>query len=231
MYAEFEAPIAALDCGKKCAPYNEGGKPVCCDICHAVPTAYNAEWAYLKKNTDLWFKWDATACVETKKEAQEEYKRLQDDTPDNMLLIECLGPDLCQRDFRALTCRQFPFFPYIDSQGEFLGLSYYWDYEDTCWVISNMQVVTEEYRQQFIKAFERIFEWMPEEIETYRVHAEVMRDIFNERRRAIPLLHRNGHAYKISSHNERMRRVPVESFSKYGPFKIMAEMPFPDEIE
>jgi hypothetical protein len=179
----------------------------------------------------LWFKWDGSACVDTEEEAQEEYQRLLDETPDNMLLIECLGPDLCQRDFRALTCRQFPFFPYIDSQGEFLGLSYYWDYEDTCWVISNMQVVTGEYHLQFIRAFDRIFEWMPEERETYRVHAEVMRDVFNGRRRAIPLLHRNGYAYKISTHNERMRRVPVENFSKYGPFKIMVEMPFPDEME
>ena len=38
-----------------------------------------------------------------------------------------------------------------------------------------------------------------------------MRDEFNKQRRAIPLLHRNGFAYKISTHNERMRRVPVES--------------------
>jgi hypothetical protein len=93
-----------------------------------------------------------------------------------------------------------------------------------------LQVVTEEYRKQFIRAFEFVFERMPEERETYRVHAEVMRDEFNEKHRAIPLLHRNGHFYKISSHNERMRRVSVDELPKFGPYKIAAEIPFPDEI-
>lgn len=44
IYKKFNAPITALDCGKRCAPYNVGGKPFCCDICHAVPTAYDNEW-------------------------------------------------------------------------------------------------------------------------------------------------------------------------------------------
>jgi hypothetical protein len=229
-YAHFDAPIAAFDCGQRCAPHNESGKPFCCDICHAVPTAYANEWKYLQPNTDLWFEWDGSPCVDTPEEVEEEFARLSGDLPDNMILIQCQGPDMCQRDFRGLTCRQFPFFPYVDSQGEFLGLSYYWEYEDVCWVVSNLQVVTEEYRKQFIRAFEFVFERMPEERETYRVHAEVMRDEFNEKHRAIPLLHRNGHFYKISSHNERMRRVSVDELPKFGPYKIAAEIPFPDEI-
>ncbi len=229
LYARFDAPIAALDCGKRCAPHNAGGKPFCCDICHAVPTAYASEWAYLRDNTNLWFEWRAQSCTETPEEAAAEFAQLRTETPDTMVLLECLGPSQCQRPYRSLTCRQFPFFPYIDSQGQFLGLSYYWEYEDLCWVISHLDVVTMAFKQEFIQAFEFIFARMPEEFENYRYHSEVMRDAYNETRRAIPLLHRNGYAYKITSHSERMRRVAVECFPKFEPYKLAAQMPFPDE--
>lgn len=231
LYADFTAPIHQFDCGKRCAPHNDNGIPFCCDTCHAVPTLYDTEWQYLQVSTDLWHEFRGDECDGvTEDQAAEERERLGEEMPDNMILAACLGPALCQRDYRGLTCRQFPFFPYIDSQGEFLGLSYYWDYEDTCWVISNLEVVESEYRQQFIESFEHIFAVMPEEHEAYKVHSEVMRDKFNEARRAIPLLHRNGHTYKISTHNERMRRVDVASLPKYGPYKLAAKMPFPDEI-
>lgn len=232
LYASFEAPIHRFDCGKKCSPHNPGGKPFCCDTCHAVPTLYNAEWAYLEVSTDLWHEFRGDECEGvTVEEAEEERARLGEELPDNMMLAACLGPDQCQREYRGLTCRQFPFFPYIDSAGDFLGLSYYWDYEDTCWVISNLDVVEPEYRRQFIETFENIFTAMPEEHEAYKVHSEVMRDKFNEERRAIPLLHRNGYTYKISTHNERLRRVNIESLPKFGPYKLAAEMPFEDELE
>ena len=47
-----------------------------------------------------------------------------------------------------------------------LGLSYYWEYEDKCWVISNLHLVTEEYKQQFLTAFEIIFERIPGNLRT-----------------------------------------------------------------
>ncbi|HSQ25965.1 MAG TPA: hypothetical protein VLM80_02460, partial [Anaerolineales bacterium] len=54
MYALFDAPIAELDCGQYCAPFNFRGKngpsrgPFCCDTYHAVPTVYQDEWEYLQ---------------------------------------------------------------------------------------------------------------------------------------------------------------------------------------
>lgn len=229
-YANFDAPIAHFDCGEKCTPHNESGKPFCCDVCHAVPTAYQSEWAYLFDNTDLWYEWKAEQCTDTPEEAEAEVRRLKKDTPDTMVLMECLGPELCQRDYRALTCRQFPFFPYIDSQGNFLGLSYYWEYEDVCWVINHLEVVTSEYIKQFIEAFEFIFSRIPQEFGNYKTHSEVTRDEMIEKNRALPLLHRNCYAYKITPSNERMRRVPPEKFPKFGPYKLAAAMPFEDEI-
>ncbi|MBT3239865.1 MAG: hypothetical protein HON98_04800 [Chloroflexi bacterium] len=231
IYQKFNSPITALDCGKRCGPHNVGGKPFCCDICHSVPTAYDNEWKYLQPKTDLWRPWNAETCEESVKEAQEEFDSLREETPDNMILLECLGPDDCQREFRTLICRQFPFFPYVDSNGVFIGLSYYSEYEETCWVISNLQVVTDQYRQEFIQTYDKLFPLMSRELNAYQYHSEHMREKFSKENRKIPLLHRNGENYLIDPQSEALEKINLESTRKFGPYKIMAEMPFPDEIE
>jgi hypothetical protein len=221
LYARFRSPIAEFDCGKKCAPYNENGVPFCCDISHAVPTAYTEEWEYLQANTDLWKAWEAEDSQET--------QRLRSETPDGQVLIACLGYQRCQRGFRALSCRSFPFFPYITEDGHFAGLSYYWDFEDRCWVISNLHVVHSGYRQEFISVYDLIFKRSPEERESFLYHSNVMRQTFAKRRRAIPLLHRNGENYKVSPSTGKMRRSPLEKMPKFGVYKIAAGLPFPGE--
>jgi len=222
LYMRFHAPIAVLDCGERCAPYNELGVPFCCDTNHAVPAVYDSEWAYLQAHTDLWHLWSPDRVSD--------FNRLREQTPEGQVLLECLGHERCQRDYRALTCRAFPFFPYITRAGEFIGLSYYWEYEHRCWVISNLSVVTSEYRKQFIDVYDDLLEMMPEEWRNFRHQSILMRRVFGRRRRSIPLLHRNGAAYKITPRNGRMRRVPVEKLPAFGPYKIAAELPFPDEI-
>jgi hypothetical protein len=215
LYAGFDAPITAFDCGKKCAPYNASGKPFCCDICHAVPAAYRQEWAFLQPNTDLWHVWLGDECTQN----PEDPERLLAETPDHMLLLACLGPDRCQRSYRALSCRQFPFFPYISSSLRFLGLAYEWEFENTCWVISNLQIVSDTYRQQFVQTFDQLFARWPEEFNSYIALSEDMRAHFANRRRRIPLLHRNGQSYLLSPLSERLQRVPVERLPKLGLYK------------
>lgn len=222
LYAGFQAPIAALNCGDKCAPHNERGVPFCCDTRHAVPTVYREEWEYLEQHTDLWHPWESEDPYET--------AALQNQTPDGQVLVACLGAAACQRSYRSLTCRSFPFFPYLTREGVFLGLSYYWTYEDRCWVISNLQAVSGEYRGQFIATYDALFEAVPQEKENFRYHSNVMRRIFGRKQRAIPLLHRNGKTYKVAPRTGRMRRVDPESLPKFGPYKIAAELPFPDEL-
>ena len=222
LYTRLRSPIAALDCGHRCSPYNENGIPFCCDTRHAVPTAYLTEWEYLQANTELWHVWQV--------DNPEETTRLQSQTPPGQVMIACLGPAHCQREFRSLTCRAFPFFPYFNRKGDFLGLSYYWDFEDRCWVISNLQAVTPEYWAEFIHAYDLVFERMPGERENFHHHSTVMRRIFGRRGRAISLLHRNGYAYKITPSNGRLRRVPIETLPRFGPYRVAAQMPFADEI-
>ena len=91
-YDSFDAPVVDIDCGRQCAPHNPSGKPFCCDICHAVPAAYRQEWDYLKLKTDLWHIWRGDECHDD----PEDPTHLGDETPDNMLLLACLGPAHCQ---------------------------------------------------------------------------------------------------------------------------------------
>ncbi len=211
LYANFDAPIAAFDCGARCASHNRNAVPFCCDIQHAVPAVYKDEWAYLRAHTDLWRPWQGRSEAET--------RRLQEDTPESMLLLECKGHHMCQREYRSLSCRAFPFFPYVTRDGWFAGMTYYWQYEDTCWVISNLGVVTPRFYAEFMAAFDEVLYRIPGELENYRALSTSMRRVFGRWRRAIPLLHRNGGFYKVTPRSGRMRRADPEGLPKFGPYR------------
>jgi hypothetical protein len=215
LYDRFNATVTGLDCGEKCAPFNPNGKPLCCDICHAVPAVYAAEWNYLQKNTDLWHPWRGDECAHP-----EDTSRLQSETPDGMVLLACKGPALCQRNYRALSCRQFPFFPYVTEDYRFLGLTYEWEFEDPCWVISNLSRVTSTYRRQFIGFHDALFAQRQEIFDSYAIHSRRMREIYVDKRRRIPLLHRNDGFYLISPKSQRLKRVPADRLPRFGPYQF-----------
>jgi hypothetical protein len=221
IFTNFDAPISVLDCGKKCAPYNEYGVPFCCDTHHALPMAYQSEWAYLESNTNLWHLYEADDPDET--------ERLQAVIPDEQVLIECLGHKLCQRNFRSITCRTFPFFPYITLERAFIGLSYYWEYEERCWVINHLDVVSSNYSCQFIATYDRLFEHYPDELENFRFQSITMRRVFGRQKRTIPLLHRDGKSYVVTPRNGALEPIDPAQLPKYGPYEIAALLPFPDE--
>jgi hypothetical protein len=221
LYPLFDITLTQDDCGEKCGPYNQYGIPFCCDIEQAVPTVYKTEWNYLKERTDLWHVWDGGDPDDT--------NRLLAETPEEQILVECKGHLYCQRSFRSITCRAFPFYPYITKDGEFIGLSYYWQYEDRCWIINNLDLVTQNYRSQFIKAYNLIFNFYPKEFNNFRYHSDVMRNVFGKRKRAITLLHQNGGTYKVTPSTGRLRKIDPVSLPKFGSYHIAAQMPFPDE--
>jgi hypothetical protein len=203
LYEAFDAPVTALDCGQMCAPHNPAGEPFCCDICQAVPAAYHSEWSYLAASTDLWHAWEPDDCPG----GPAAQARLRAETPASMTLLACLGPAHCQRQFRLLSCRQFPFFPYVTSDYRFLGLAGEPAFEGTCWVLRNLGQVTETFRRQFIATYDRLFALFDEEFENYARHSEEVRKVFAGERRRIPLLHRNGGDYRISPGSEKVERI------------------------
>jgi hypothetical protein len=223
IYSEFTAPLCKQDCGKRCAPHNEGGHPFCCDTRHAVPTAYATEWEYLKSETGLWHLWQGENRAET--------ARLEGETPAGLRLIECLGSDHCQRDYRSITCRAFPFFPYIDSCGVFLGMTYYHEYRDRCWIISHLEEVTQEFQTQFIRAYEYLFARMPVEKENFSAHSAEIRRVYSQSRRRIHILHRDGKTYAISPHSEKIEEITSQSLPRFGIYQLIAELTFPDESD
>ncbi len=145
--------------------------------------------------------------------------RIKADTPGNMVLLACLGPAQCQRDFRALSCRQFPFFPYVTSDYRFLGLAYEWQFEAKCWVISNLSCVTQAYREEFVRTYDQLFALFQDEFDHYAYHSEIMRTEFIKRRKRFPLLRRDGKYYLVSPANERLRRVDAGSLPRFGYYQ------------
>ena len=215
LYNQFDSPVVGLDCGKMCAPYNRHNKPFCCDICEAVPAVYYEEWKYLQPETNLWHPWRGDECTEN----PEDPAPLQAETPENMLLLACLGPQSCQREYRAMSCRQFPFFPYISSNNRFLGLAYYWEFEDTCWVVSNLDQVQEVYRHEFVQAYDKIFSRWPDELDNYASLSEQMRSYYIGQKRRAAILHRNGGSYSLSPYNEHLRLTEIKRLPRFGFYK------------
>jgi hypothetical protein len=181
-----------------------------------VPVAYRQEWEYLQVSTDLWHEWRGGECAAEPQDPAE----LRAQTPDHMLLLACKGPAHCQREYRAVSCRQFPFFPYITADDRFIGLAYEWAFEPTCWVISNLDSVTETFRDEFVNFYDDLLYRWPDEFESYAGASEEMREAFASRKRRIPLLHRNGGYYLLSPISERLTRVSPERFHRYGPYKL-----------
>lgn len=214
-YDHFDVPITELDCGAKCAPFNPSGKPFCCDICQAVPVAYQQEWDYLKNQTDLWHEWRGDECADDPVNPAE----LKTDSPEHLLLLACKGPAFCQREYRASSCRQFPFFPYVTSNYRFIGLAYYWDFEPTCWILSNLGEVTDTYRKAFISTYDEIFNYRFDEYESYAAISEEMREFFRVQKRRFPVLHRNGEIYLVSPGSERLQRTPANHIHRFGVYR------------
>jgi hypothetical protein len=215
LYDQFDQPVTEFDCGEKCRLHNPSGKPFCCDICHAVPVAFSQEWEYLRLQTDLWHLWRGNECPEDESNPD----RLRSQTPEHLLLMACKGPAFCERNYRASSCRQFPFFPYITSDDRFIGLSYEWEFESTCWVISHLHSVTAAYRREFIQVYDDLFTRIPNEFDSYAGASEEMRDHFASLRRGIPLLHRNGKDYLLSPQNERLTRVDPLRYPRFGFYR------------
>jgi hypothetical protein len=214
LYDLFDMPVTEADCGKMCASHNSSGEPFCCDINQAVPAAWIQEWQYLQEQPQMWQTWNGKDGGVTPDEAED----LIASTPEHMCLLSCMGIAQCQRKYRAMSCRQFPFFPYINSRGEFLGLAYYWNFENTCWVLSHLDQVTAAYRKAFVQVYDQILAVWDAEFESYAICSEDAREYFAEQERRILLLHRYGGFYMIDSLTERMEAVNPEQLPRFGPY-------------
>jgi hypothetical protein len=211
-YQGFDSPVSRFDCGRKCAPLN-GGEPVCCSTQNAVPVAERAEWNLLRSRTDLWGKFKPYDAPTRKIVAELET---------TCVAIECKGVAHCERENRTIACRAFPLFPYINRRKEFIGLSVYWDFEDRCWMMSNLQVVDKIYVAEFVDTFEKIFAKDQSEFDTYVTFSASMRRVFSRWQRLIPLIGRDGSHNVILPGTGEMKPIRPGAHAKQGPFKSEA---------
>ena len=113
LLSAFASPIAALDCGRFCAPLNDG-EPVCCTTENAVPVMDRGEWRLLSGRTDLWSRFRPKDAAG---------REIVAESGTLCVAAACKGAAFCERDNRSLSCRAFPFAPYIDAKGDFVTSS------------------------------------------------------------------------------------------------------------
>jgi len=222
LYKIFSCPITDLDCGQKCGPYNEYGVPVCCDIKQVIPSAFQEEWTYLRDNCDLWSPWR-----EADRKDQDE---LMNDLQEGQVLIQCLGYLECQRPFRSITCRAFPFFPYLDRSGEFIGLVYYREFREECWIISNLALVNQEFKLEFQMAYKRLFELYPDTRSNYLAYSAYMRETSASAEEDLVVLGFSGELFFIDPYTEKLVKGQYPELEAFGPFQVTKELTFPDEF-
>lgn len=209
VYANFTAPVSRFDCGKKCAPHN-GGTPVCCSTEHAVPILDKWEYKLLRSRSDLWRPYKPT---------DRDGRLIVEDMHEECCAAECKGAAFCERDNRSLACRAFPFFPYITRAGEIVGLSYYWVFEDRCWVISNLEIATPEFVRECLAAYETVFAEDKLEFETNKDLSADMRRLFSRRNRIIPMIGRDGGQYVVEPRTHVIRPAKPGEFPRHGPYR------------
>ena len=107
-----------------------------------------------------------------------------------------------------------------DRDYRFLGLAYDWEFENKCWVLSNLGRVTDAYRGEFVRTYDRIFALFQNEFESYSLRSEEMREHFIAQRRRIPLLHRDGDCRLISPGSERIYLVEASQLPKFGVYRV-----------
>lgn len=129
-YDLLDESLTPYDCGKLCSPSN-GGEPFCCSVENAVPMLYREEFRYLKHRTQLWDRWQP-------KTARDKKQKKEDESP-ILIFCECKGVAHCERPNRSVGCRTFPLEPYLDAEGNLIGLIFMREFKGKCPLISRLK--------------------------------------------------------------------------------------------
>jgi hypothetical protein len=157
-YRLLSVPMIDFDCGKLCAPKNNG-IPVCCGNEDVVPVLFHEEYKYHSRNGGFWKR----ASTDNK-----EIKKFIDESEDYYVFSECPGPAGCQRSKRSLNCMTFPLEPHVTKDGKVVGLAYADARDVNCPLIGRPQKIFNPlFIRNSIKFWEEIFELYPEEKEMY----------------------------------------------------------------
>ena len=189
VYNGFSLPSSKIDCGEKCRSQNPNNKPFCCDPQFAVPILYDTEYTQLEPLTKLWL--PSTT------------EKVSEDIPVGLSPHICQGPAACIRGFRSISCRSFPFFPYVRSDYTFLGLAVEWEFSNLCWLSGHLEQVDPKFRSQFVRTYDQLFAYYQTIFDNYHEHSILCRQAHARQGSYIDLLHRNGKRYRINPATEK----------------------------
>jgi hypothetical protein len=117
----------------------------------------------------------------------------------------------------------------LSSEDEFVGMAYYQDFREQCWVISNLDIVSLAYKKQFQSAFQRLLNLYP------RTRIDFFEFSSHNRRKAglsgqkLVLLDFFDQVLLVDPENEEIIECQYNDLEAFGPFEIIRELPFPDD--
>jgi len=166
-YKLLNIPATNFDCGLYCSNNNN---PICCDQSKVIPVLYKNEFKYLEKSK-MWKKF----IPKTKRDYY-----LYNSCGEDEIMANCQGSLNCIREYRSLICRTFPFYPYIDKNKNFLGLTYNYEFDNKCILISKPYLINKTFIQKSIKLWTIVFS---KDINEFYAYQEVSRKIEKNRKK------------------------------------------------
>jgi len=182
VYSNFPGTPTTYDCGEKCR-HDNGGIPCCCDREYAVPIIYTSERDWLLKHSTLWHRFRAKDECE---------KEIVKDLDDDNVPATCQGVKKCEREWRSICCRIFPYYPYFDDGENIVGLIYNDVLGDKCWLHDRPEDVNKEYVIQSMEVWELIFIKIPTEMVQFVDHSKQVRRTYSRKGKPILIITPDG---------------------------------------
>ncbi len=157
-YRLLSVRMTDFDCGSECAPENNG-LPYCCDREQVTPVLFRDEYRWHRKRGAFWKKMP----IKTKKD-----KKLVEETCTYNVFSLCPGGESCRRTLRSLSCRMFPFEPFLDEKGTVTGLVYQDGENERCPLVGKPRhLYNQDYISNAIRVWQELVDTFPEEKEMY----------------------------------------------------------------
>ena len=157
-YRLLSVRMTDFDCGSKCAPENDG-VPYCCDREQVTPVLFSDEYRWHRERGAFWKKMP----IKTKKD-----KKLVEETCTYNVFSVCPGVKSCRRILRSLSCRMFPFEPFLDEEGAVIGLVYQDGENEHCPLVGKpRRLYNQAYIRNAIRVWQELVDTFQEEKEMY----------------------------------------------------------------
>lgn len=155
IYKNFIEPPLSIDCGKLCR--EQTGFPLCCS--KIIPVLYISEFLHLSSETEIWIKAENENLVDKKF-----HSMIRQGIE---MVIPCNYPGfVCQREIRPISCRTFPFLPFINNIGKVTGLYLRSDFH--CPLYLHLELINKEFIRQSAWYWEFLFSKSIREFENYK---------------------------------------------------------------